>query len=333
MSQERVGMKGKVVILGSNGRLGRELVSVFSEAGWTTVAVARKAPVVPASRAANGVNPAAGPVQQLQSDVTDIDAIMRAVGHPDVVVLAANAPYTRWVRQALPIAEAAITLSKRLRATLLFPGNVYNFGDRMPAQLLPDTPQRPTTRKGHVRVAIEQALQRAAQDGLQSVVIRAGDFIGGGKGNWFDNTIAGAIDKGQLTYPGRLDVVHAWAYLPDLANVFERVAAQRTGLPPFSRLHFPGYTLTGEALCHALEAVAGNPLKRRSVPWPLLRALAPVVPILREICEIRYLWNVPHALDGQALRAVIGEVAPTPLHDALAAALHELGALPRRNAD
>ncbi|MBL8309621.1 MAG: NmrA family NAD(P)-binding protein [Burkholderiales bacterium] len=319
-------MKGKAVILGSNGRLGRELVAAFSAAGWTTVAVARKAPLRAASRAAGG----AAPVRDLRADVTDSEAIIRAVGRADVLVLAANAPYTRWTQDAMPIAQAAITLAQRLGATLLFPGNVYNFGEAMPAQLTVDMPQQPTTRKGRVRVEIEQTLARATLDGLRAVVIRAGDFIGGGKGNWFDGTIASAVGKGKVTYPGRLDVAHAWAYLPDLARVFERVAARRATLPPFTRLHFPGYTLTGEALCAALEQVAGRTLQRRSMPWPLLRALSPMVPILREICEIRYLWNVPHALDGQALEAVIGEISSTPLHDALATALHELGVLPRR---
>ncbi len=322
-------MKGKTVILGSNGRLGRELVSAFSAAGWATVAVARTAPRVAASRAATRASQSAGPVQDVQADAVDTDRIVGIVGRADVVVLAANAPYTRWPQEAMPIAHAAIELARRLGATLLFPGNVYNFGAAMPAQLMVDTPQRPTTRKGRVRVDIEQALARAAGNDLQSIVIRAGDFIGGGKGNWFDNTIAAKIGSGSVTYPGRRDVAHAWAYLPDLARVFERVAAQRAVLPAFTRLHFPGYALTGEALCLALERLAGRPLRRRSVPWPLLRALSLVVPILREICEIRYLWNVPHALDGQALQAVIGELTPTPLQDALASALHELGALPR----
>jgi len=59
----------------------------------------------------------------------------------------------------------------------------------------------------------------------------------------------------------------------------------------------------------------------------LLRAISPLVPILREITEMRYLWEVPHALDGGALQAMIGETPVTPLEDALRAALHELGFL------
>ena len=208
------------------------------------------------------------------------------------------------------------------------PRSVVSFGADMPARLLPDTPQRATTRKGQVRIAMEQALaDAAAHRGVQSVVIRAGEFIGGGVGNWFDNTITKSIGKGRLTYPGRGDVAHAWAYLPDLARAFVAVAAVRANLPAHLLLHFPGYTLTGDELCAALGRVAGRPLRVGGMPWPLLRAISPLVPILREITEMRYLWEVPHALDGSALQAMIGETPVTPLDDALRAALHELGFL------
>ncbi len=308
------------VILGSNGRLGRELVKAFAAAGWTTYAVARK----PRS----GGEPVSPLVRQIEAAVDDTEVIRRAVGTTDVVVFAANPPYTRWPQQALPMLQAAITLAATLHARLMFPGNVYNFGANMPARLLPDTPQRATTRKGQVRIAMEQALaDAAAHRGVQSVVIRAGEFIGGGVGNWFDNTITKSIGKGRLTYPGRGDVTHAWAYLPDLARAFVAVAAVRANLPAHLRLHFPGYTLTGDELCAALGRVAGRPLRVGGMPWPLLRAISPLVPILREITEMRYLWEVPHALDGGALQAMIGETPVTPLEDALRAALHELGFL------
>lgn len=313
-------MSNTAVILGSNGRLGRELVRAFAGAGWTTYAVARQ-PRLAAEAPSPRVRPVAAAAQ-------DTDALARAVGNADVVVFAANAPYTRWPQEALPLLQSAIDAAERLRACLLFPGNVYNYGEHMPPMLRPDTPQQADTRKGRVRIAMEQALADAATSrGVQSVVIRAGEFIGGGAGNWFDNTITRAIGKGRLTYPGRRDVPHAWAYLPDLARAFVVVAAARASLPPHARLHFSGYTLTGEALCAALSRVAGQPLKVGGMPWPLLRVVAPLVPILREVIEMRYLWDTPHGLDGTALQAVVGAIATTPLDEALRAALIELGAL------
>ena len=88
----------------------------------------------------------------------------------------------------------------------------------MPATLAADTPERPDTRKGRIRVAIEAEMRERAPRGLRSAVLRAGDFFGGaGSGSWFDLVIAKSAAAGKLVYPGPLDVPHAWAFLPDLA--------------------------------------------------------------------------------------------------------------------
>jgi hypothetical protein len=173
---------------------------------------------------------------------------------------------------------------------------------------------------------------RAAQ-GLRSGVLRAGDFFGGGPGSWFDLVIAKSAGAGRFVYPGPLDVPHAWAYLPDLAQAFVAVAAR--GLPAgVTHSPFEGHTLTGRALLDALEAAApaaGFATPRRGwkhgrVPWALLRIGGLVVPMWRELAEMRYLWERPHALDGRALRAFAGPLPTTPLAQALVASLRALGA-------
>jgi hypothetical protein len=64
------------------------------------------------------------------------------------------------------------------------------------------------------------------------------------------------------------------------------------------------------------------------VPWPLLRIGGLVVPMWRELAEMRYLWQRPHALDGSALRAFAGSIQNTPLRDALVASLRALSGSP-----
>jgi hypothetical protein len=72
-------------------------------------------------------------------------------------------------------------------------------------------------------------------------------------------------------------------------------------------------------------------MKVARMPWFMLRMLAPVVPIFRELSEMAYLWNEPHRIDGRKLAAAIGEVPQTPFETAIAAALDDLGLIkPRR---
>lgn len=185
---------------------------------------------------------------------------------------------------------------------------------------------------------MEEELQARATEGLRSVVIRAGDFFGSGTGSWLDLVIVKSLRKGKLVYPGPTDRPHAWAYLPDLARTFVAVA-ETPGLADFERLHFAGHTLTGAELLRAIEGAAeasgirpAGGWRHGGMPWPLLRAGGIVMPMWREIAEMAYLWQLPHALDGSRLRQTVGELPGTPIDDALGRALVELGlieALPR----
>lgn len=312
-----------VLVLGANGRFGAAAVHAFAAAGWRVLAQARRAAAHPLPAAAEAV-------------VTGLDAVdaLAARAHgASVVVHAVNPPYTQWDAQALPVLRHGLDVAQRLGATFMLPGNVYNLGADMPPLLAEDTPQRPTTAKGRTRCAMEAEMHARAASGLSSVVIRAGDFYGGGTGSWLDLVIARSIARGRLTYPGPLDLPHAWAYLPDLARAFVAVASRPARVvPTHERFHFTGHTLTGrELLSHlelAAEALGLRPARgwrRTGVPWPLIRALGLVHPMSREVARMSYLWRVPHALDGRRLAAAVGPLPSTPPATALRQALVDLG--------
>ena len=89
---------------------------------------------------------------------------------------------------------------------------------------------------------------------------------------WLDLMMLKNAARGRLTLPGDLDTPHAWAYLPDLAETFARVAWVRDRLPAFATLHFQGHTVTGHDWVSALDPQ--HRLRVTHVPWPLLRAFA-----------------------------------------------------------
>lgn len=302
-------MTQTIIITGASGRLGQACTQAFTQAGWRVMPHS----LTPKVSANNPALPA----------------------HADVLLHAANPPYTQWATQALPALERAIETSSRLGATLMLPGNVYNY-QPLPACVDESTAQSSTTRKGRIRMAMEARLSLAAQQGVRSVVLRAGDFFGTGSGSWFDLALTSRLRKGQLVYPGAMDVVHAWAYLPDLAQAFVRLAERRAQLAPCESVHFAGHSLTGHDWQHALQTIAQEqgwvqpnaPLQLRGMPWWLMRVLSPVVPMWREVLEMQYLWNQPHALAGDRLQRIAGPVPHTPLPLALQQALQQLDLIP-----
>jgi nucleoside-diphosphate-sugar epimerase len=303
-------MTSTVFILGAAGRIGQVLSTAFADAGWQVRAQARKAlPEALADRRR---------VQAVRCDATDTAALIQAAQGASVVVNALNPLYTEWDRLALPLADGALQVARASGALLMLPGNVYNYGRELPAMLTSVTPECADTPKARIRIEMEARLAAATLEGVDSVVIRAGDFFGGpGTGTWLDMAMASKLGKGQFVYPGNPGIAHAWAYLPDLAQTFVRVAEKRAALHGHHRLNFKGHTLTGNEFKAAAEALLGRSLRTGTLPWWLIRLAAPFMPMWRELLVMRYLWERPHALDDTALRALIGVVPSTPLPQAL----------------
>ena len=319
-------MTKTVLVLGARGRFGLAAARAFAAAGWRVIGQMRP----------DALPPPAPEVEWRGIELQDTPALLAAAAGASVVVHALNpTAYSNaaWKAESAPMLTAAIGLCRALGATLMLPGNVYNFGRDMPALLREDTPQHAHTVKGQVRMALEQQLSAS---GVRAVVIRAGDFFGSGRGSWFDLVLTKQLAKGRFTYPGQGEVPTAWAYLPDLARTFVAVAERADALAPFEVLHFAGHSLSAQRWLQALTPLAlaqgwvtpGGQLKRSSLPWTILRLASPFVPAWAALVEMRYLWQTPHALAKARLTALIGPEPHTPLTQAVAAALADLGLVP-----
>jgi nucleoside-diphosphate-sugar epimerase len=309
-------MSGRILILGAAGRLGYAAGEAFRIAGWRVTSLVRPGA---AHRAPRGT--------KIVETIDRRVAVETARGK-DVVLHALNPAFKTWRRMALPHAYAAIEAAETAGATLLFPGNLYNYGAGMPSVIDEATPMAPTTRKGDIRVEIEQRMQEASERGMRTIILRAGDFFGSGRGSWFDLVIAKQLARNEITYPGPLDVVHEWAYVPDLAAAMVQLAEARERLGRFETFGFPGHAVTGRALIDAIAKAIGRDsrdLKVRSMQWWMIKAAAPFFALPRELAELDYLWQVPHRISGDKLKATIGLVPHTPLETAIKRAVRDLG--------
>jgi len=319
-----------VLILGARGRFGLAAARAFAQAGWQVHAQVRP----------GTAGPAIPGVQWLPAEPDDTALLALRARSAEVVVHALSPQYTHkaWRIEVPRLTAAAIAVARELGATLMLPASVYNFGDAMPAVLREGTPQHATTFKGRMRIASEQQIREATQGGrMKAVLIRSGDFFGSGTGSWFDLVMAKDLKRGKFTYPGKLEVPTAWAYLPDMARTFVKVAQQRHRLAHFETLHFSGYDRTGQDWAEELARTAreqgwlrpDGQLRVSSLSWPLMRVAALFMPMMAAVYEMRYLWRKPYALANDRLVALIGEEPHTPFPQALRAALTDLGMLER----
>ncbi len=310
-------MSNRVLVLGAAGRFGFAAAEAFRDAGWQVTGLVRP-----------------GATQRAPRGIKTVETIDRLVAieagrGKDVILHALNPPLKSWRRMALPHAYAAIEVAETAGATLIFPGSLWNYGKTIPPLIDETTPMQPSSKKGEIRVTIEERLREASDRGMRVIILRAGDFFGAGRGSWFDLVIAKEAARGIVTYPGSLDVVHEWAYLPDLAATAVKLAGIREKLGMFEIFGFPGHATTGRELIDSIgKALRQTPTVKR-MQWWLIQTLAPFAPLPRELSELAYLWRTPHRISGDKLKRAIGQIPHTPLDTAIARTLRDLGAIAR----
>jgi nucleoside-diphosphate-sugar epimerase len=212
-----------------------------------------------------------------------------------------------------------IAAAKASGATVILPGNVYNFGTA-PGPWSEQTPQRPNSKKGRIRVEMEQAY---ATSGVQTVVLRAGDFIAPGHDDVTSLVLMRSIAKGRVTSPGDPEAKHAFCYVPDWARAAVALMEMRQSLARFEDVPFPGHSLSVSTLMQGLESVSGQKLRLTGFPWWLISLASPVWEMARELREMRYLWSLPHELSGARFTQLLPQFKATPLPEVLSASLPE----------
>lgn len=310
--------KTTIAVLGARGRLGRAVAKAFLDTGYEVRAVTRDGKLP--AELENAVPVAA--------DALDRQSLIEATAGAKIVFNGLSPIYSDW-STVLPMAENVMAACHANGALHLTAGTVYNFGSPIPAVITEATPQNPTTEKGRIRADMEKIYRREAQAGrVRTVLLRAGDFFGGkGTGSWFDLVVASKLAKGVYTAPGPADLEHAWAYLPDLAAAFVALAENREKLSDYENLNFPGHAVSDLQIRDAAERVLGRKLKVVSMPWWVLRAGSPFVPMWKAIVSMSYLRFQPHRLAAGRLENLIGTAPQTSLDRAVAGALYDLGLL------
>ena len=283
-------MTGTVLILGASGRFGRACDAAFAQAGWQVLQFDRKR-----------------------------DNLMAAAQGVDVIVNGWNPLYPDWAGQVPRLHAAVIEAARSSGAAVILPGNVYVFGSDTPPPWGVHSPHLAQNPLGRIRVEMEAAYRAS---GVKVILLRAGDFIDTApSGNWFDAVMTKRLKRGRFTWPGRPDIHHAWAYLPDLARAAVGLAEKRAELPIYSDIPFPGHTLSGRDMTAALNRVLASPVKLRQMSWLPLKVLRPAWPMARCLIEMRYLWNTSHSLDPAEFKRLLPEFRNTPIEQALAEAL------------
>ena len=283
-------MTKTVLILGGSGKIGAHSAAAFRNAGWQVRLYDRKS--------------------------GDMTAAAKGV---DVIVNGLNPPaYHNWARLIPQITRQVIAAAEGSGATVIIPGNVYNFG-ATPGVWSENTPQSASSRKGRIRIEMEQAYRAS---GVRTVILRAGNFIDPDhNGDVMSLIYLRAIGKGKITAAGKTDVMQAYCYLPDWARAAVALAELRDRLQTFEDIPFAGHAFTVFDLQQELQQTLKRKIRITRFPWLVMTLTAPFWELARELNEMRYLCNTDHQLDGAKLARLLPGFEPTELRTVMTAGL------------
>lgn len=305
--------KKTALVLGITGGYGGAMASALDRAGWALRALVRDADRGAAAAERLGLE-----AELVVGDVLDPSSLATATQGCEVIVHGVNPAYDRWDPFILEAGHAVAEAASRSGATVLFPGNVYNYAPALDVD--EDTPSAPPSKKGALRVELEQIMLAATKRGARLIVLRGGDFFGEGtSSSWIQFMVEKALKGGKLTYPTKLSTRHQWAYLPDFAATHVALLEHRGDLPAAAFFHFGGHTLSGDEFVEAARGALGRPeLGVSSLPWWGLRLISPFSSMMKAIVEMRYLWDEELIMSDARLQQTLGEVPHTPFLEALA---------------
>jgi nucleoside-diphosphate-sugar epimerase len=312
-------LSDRVLILGGTGSFGRAVVEELLRRGRSVRCLVRDP-----SKAAKLLGEAPG-LEVIKGDVQDAPALLDASEGCGAIVPAVNYPYPQWVPHMARATAHVIAAARAANATILFPGNVYGLGPQSTGPLTEDAPNLPSAHKGTLRVTIENSLQQAAEEGpARVIVLRAGDYFGPTVRNGlvdplFENAAAGK----PMRAIGKLDIPHQWAFVPDLARAALELLAISEQLNPYEVVNFAGYVApTEREFLKLIAQQAQRPdLPIRSVPWSALKVAAVFDGVIRELLELRYLFDGSLILEGSKLKRLLPDFTETPVAEAVQATL------------
>lgn len=300
----------KALVIGITGGFGGHVASAMARKGYTIRALMRNPDKLP--ECFNGTEVFAG-------DAANIEDVRAAADGVDVIVYGVNPPKYRWQGVVLPLLENTACVAEEKKLTVVFPGNVYVFDPRDGPLFDENSPHQPVSSKGEMRKAMEARLKIASQNGARIIIIRMGDFIGKNlASDWFQHLIKKTKKGYVLSAAGKPDLIHTWAYLPDVGNTVAELAEKSASLDVFSVFHFKGYRASFNDIKQAMELATAKPVVIGNFPWRWLQFMSPFSKMLQGLIEMRYLWDNVILLDDARLVNTLGAAVPhTPLVQAL----------------
>jgi nucleoside-diphosphate-sugar epimerase len=287
------------VVLGA-GQVGTRLAQQLRAQGLRVRAVRRSS-----EKVAPGIELCAG-------NIVDLAFAEQALAGASVVYDCMNPSYDKWPELLLPIARGALHGAQKAGAALVALDCLYMYG-RPQGAMHERSPLTPCSKKGALRVALAEERFAAHRRGDVRVAVgRASDFFGPDlplsafSDRFYQRVLAGKAAECM----GDPDQLHSYTYVDDVARALAILGSDERSFGEVWHLPTAAAETTRQ-LNARLGRALGLDIATMQVPKWLVRGLGLFQPMMRELHEMMYQWDVPYVLDDSKFRATFG-VSATP---------------------
>lgn len=256
----------------------------------------------------------------ISGNLLDKEQTIKALQDIDVAYLLVGLEYNTkvWERDFLKIVQNVIQACKTHQTTLVFFDNVYMYDPEYFQNLSEYTPTKIVSKKGAVRVAISNLLNKEIKNNdINVLIVRSADFYGfniknsmfnevvinrilsGKKANWFLD----ANKKHSLTFVE--DASKATAMLGNINSAYNQV------------WHLPtDVAYTANELVQKISTITGKPAKIQVASRLMITILGWFIPAVKETKELLYQYDRDYEFKSDKIFNAFG-IKPTSIDDGL----------------
>ncbi|MEP3297063.1 MAG: NAD-dependent epimerase/dehydratase family protein [Pseudoruegeria sp.] len=309
-------MTSKYLIIGATGAIGHAFATALQDTGEKATLL------VPDRKKATALFDDAAGFTIVEGNSNDIVLLKSAAEGAEYVFHGANVSYDRWVKEMPVMTRNVIDAAEQSGATVIFPGNNYNFGP-IEQPISEFTPFNPSTSLGKVRVELERMLQRASDQGrIRTLVVRMAEVWGPNVTNkQFAPVFENAIKGKPMPWLISIEPAQQLLYAPDAGRAIVALI-QRGEHKDYEVVNIGGTLVPSiQSWLEQIAEGAGTPAKIKVVPKFMASVLGLIFPVMREVASLSYKYETSVILNEAKFRAAFPGFAYTPMEDAIAETL------------
>lgn len=309
-------MTSKFLIIGATGAIGHAFAKALQDANeHATLLVRDRRKAIESFDSTRGFT-------IVEGDVKDTALLKSIAEGTEFIFHGANTSYENWASAMPAMTQSVIEAAEHSGATVIFPGNNYNFGqtDYPISEITPFNPSAPL---GEVRVDLEKMLQSATDQGrIRTLIVRMAEIWGPNVTNkQFAPVFENALQGKAMPWLISTEPAQQLLYAPDAGRAI--LALTRLGERSAYSVYNVGGTLVPSvrSWLEQIADVAGVPARISLIPKLMVSLLGRVIPVMREVASLSYKYETSVVLNDAKFRVALPSFEQTPMKEAIAETL------------